>query len=328
MPLKILVTAKRVEDPESKISVKPDGTGIVTEGLNYKINPFDEIAVEEASAAEGKHGGEVMVASIGGRQVPDRDPPALAMGADRGLWSARGGAGPGVGRGDPGEGRRAREARPRHPRQAEIDDDQNQTGQYLAERLGWSQATFASKTRVLESEAEQKKHPASSRSPPTGRSSPWCARWTAGSTTLEVSLPAVVTTDLRLNKPRFASLPGIMKAKKKEVKELPAAELGVDAAPQVMVKKLSAPPAQGGIKVGGRERAVGEAARTKRRSSEAIATERDHVQRPHRGGASRAGISKGDPQRARRGAGARAADRSGTLTVPSWARTPRRSPTS
>src|SRR5512143_162463 len=85
MPLKILVTAKRVEDPESKIKVKPDGTGIVTDGVNYKVNPFDEIAVEEALRLKEKHGGEVIVASIGGDKSMTEIRAALAMGADRGL---------------------------------------------------------------------------------------------------------------------------------------------------------------------------------------------------------------------------------------------------
>jgi electron transfer flavoprotein beta subunit len=130
-----------------------------------------------------------------------------------------------------------------------IDDDQNQAGQYLAERLGLAQATFASKTDSLESEAEQKKVPGLVLGQ-DGKTLSVVREVDGGVETLEVKLPAVVTTDLRLNKPRFASLPGIMKAKKKEVKEIPAASLGVDLAPKVVVKKLEEPPKRkGGQKV-------------------------------------------------------------------------------
>jgi electron transfer flavoprotein beta subunit len=130
-----------------------------------------------------------------------------------------------------------------------IDDDQNQTGQYLAERLGLGQATFASKHESLESEAEAKKQPGIALSA-DGKSAQVVREVDGGVETLEVRLPAVVTTDLRLNKPRFASLPGIMKAKKKELKEIPAAELGVDLAPKVVVRKLAEPPKRkGGVKV-------------------------------------------------------------------------------
>ena len=117
--MKILVTAKRVEDPESKIKVKPDGTGIVTEGLKYKINPFDEIAVEEALRLVAKHGGEVVVVSIGGKEVQEQLRHALAMGAaPRGVGEPRGPAGSAGRRRAAPEGRREGEARPRHPRQA------------------------------------------------------------------------------------------------------------------------------------------------------------------------------------------------------------------
>jgi len=238
MPLKILVTAKRVEDPESKIKVKPDGTGIVTDGVNYKMNPFDEISVEEALRLKEKHGGEVVVASIGGDKSVLEIRAALAMGADRGVLVKH------EGPLDPAEkpdlvllGKQS------------IDDDQNQAGQYLAARLGAPQATFASKTESLESEAEAKKQPGLVLSA-DGRKLSVVREVDGGVETLELTLPAVVTTDLRLNKPRFASLPGIMKAKKKEVKELPAASLGVDLAPKVVVKKLAEPPARkGGVKV-------------------------------------------------------------------------------
>jgi electron transfer flavoprotein beta subunit len=250
MALKILVTAKRVEDPESKIKVKPDGSGIVTEGVNYKMNPFDEIAVEEALRLKEKHGGEVVVASIGGDKSVTELRAALAMGADRGILVRHDGAL------DPVvvSSLLAKVVEQEKPDlvilgKQSIDDDQNQAGQYLAERLGLGQATFASKTESLESEAEQKKVPGLVLGA-DGKSLQVVREIDGGVETLELRLPAVVTTDLRLNKPRFASLPGIMKAKKKEVKDIPAASLGVDLAPKVVVKKLEEPPKRkGGQKV-------------------------------------------------------------------------------
>jgi electron transfer flavoprotein beta subunit len=145
MPLKTMVTAKRVEDPESKIRVKPDGSGIVTDGVSYKMNPFDEIAVEEALRLRERHGGEVVVVSIGGERSVTELRAALAMGADRGVL--------------------VRHEGPLYPvvlsailgglheldkpdlvllGKQSIDDDQNQAGNYLAERFGLAPATFAS----------------------------------------------------------------------------------------------------------------------------------------------------------------------------------------
>ena len=250
MPLKILVTAKRVEDPESKIKVKPDGSGIVTEGVNYKMNPFDEIAVEEALRLKEKHGGEVVVASIGPDKNVTEIRAALAMGADRGVIVKHDGAL------DPVivSAILAKLCESEKPDlvilgKQSIDDDQNQAGQYLAARLGRPQATFASKKESLESEAETKKVPGLVLAA-DGKSLQVVREVDGGVETLEVRLPAVVTTDLRLNKPRFASLPGIMKAKKKPVQEIPAASLGVDLAPKVVVKTLATPPARkGGVKV-------------------------------------------------------------------------------
>jgi electron transfer flavoprotein beta subunit len=130
-----------------------------------------------------------------------------------------------------------------------IDDDQNQAGQYLAARLGRPQATFASKKESLESEAETKKLPGLALSA-DGKVLTVVREVDGGVETLALKLPAVVTTDLRLNKPRFASLPGIMKAKKKPVQELAAASLGVELTPRVVVKKLAEPPARkGGVKL-------------------------------------------------------------------------------
>ena len=250
MALKILVTAKRVEDPESKIRVKPDGSGIVTDGVNYKLNPFDEIAIEEALRLKEAHGGEVVVTSIGGDKSQTEIRAALAMGADRGILVRHDGAL------DPVvvSALLAKLCDQEKPDlvllgKQSIDDDQNQAGQYLAARLCWPQGTFASKTDSLESEAEQKKQPGLKLGA-DGKRLTVVREVDGGLETLELSLPAVVTCDLRLNKPRFASLPGIMKAKKKELKDLPAASLGVDLAPKVAVKALAEPPKRkGGVKV-------------------------------------------------------------------------------
>jgi electron transfer flavoprotein beta subunit len=250
MPMKILVTAKRVEDPESRIRVKPDGSGIVTDGVSYKLNPFDEIAVEEALRLREAHGGEVVVATIGLEPAVTELRAALAMGADRGVLVRHDGAL------DPGVvaallERLVLEEKPDLVLlgKQSVDDDQNQTGQLLAGRLGWPQATFASKQESLESEAEQAKRPGLLRSTDGARLR--VAREIDGGVeTLELALPAVVTVDLRLNRPRFASLPGIMKAKKKEVKVLPAAGMGVPLAPAVVVRRLREPPRRaGGAKV-------------------------------------------------------------------------------
>jgi electron transfer flavoprotein beta subunit len=250
MPLKILVTAKRVEDPESKIKVKPDGTGIVTDGVNYKMNPFDEIAVEEGLRLKEKHGGEVIVASIGADKSMTEIRAALAMGADRGILVKHDGPL------DPVvvSAILAKVTELEKPDlvllgKQSIDDDQNQAGQYLAARLGLPQGTFASKTESLESEAEQKKVPGLKLAA-DGQRLQVVREIDGGVETLDLSLPAVVTVDLRLNKPRFASLPGIMKAKKKELKELAAGSLGADLTPRVVVRKLLEPPARkGGLKV-------------------------------------------------------------------------------
>jgi electron transfer flavoprotein beta subunit len=250
MALKILVTAKRVEDPESRIRVRPDGLGIVTEGVNYKMNPFDEIAVEEALRLKEKHGGEVVVAAIGGEKSAVEIRAALAMGADRAILVRHDGLQ------DPVvcSGLLAKLFEREKPDllilgKQSIDDDQAHTGQYLAERLGLPQATCASKEESLESAAEQGRQPGLLLSA-DGKRLAVVREVDGGVETLDLALPAVVTTDLRLNKPRFASLPGIMKAKKKELTELRAADLGVDLEPKVRVKKLVEPPKRkGGVKV-------------------------------------------------------------------------------
>ena len=249
--MKILVTAKRVEDPESKIKVKADGSGIIQEGLKYKMNPFDEIAVEEGLRLTAKHGGEVVVVSIGSKDVQEQLRHALAMGAARAVWVNHAGPLDPMG----AAGLLQKVVDKEKPDlcilgKQSIDDDQGQTGQYLAEWLGWGQATFASKLDSLESEAEKAKTPALELSADS-HSIRVVREVDSGLTTLECTLPAVVTTDLRLNQPRYASLPGIMKAKNKPVEELTPAALGVDITLQVEVVRLTPPPARkAGVKVG------------------------------------------------------------------------------
>ena len=249
--MKILVTAKRVEDPESKIKVKADGSGIVQEGLKYKMNPFDEIAVEEGLRLVAKHGGEVVVVSIGPKEVQEQLRHALAMGAARGVWVNH--AGPLDPMGAAGLLQKVVEKEKPDVcilGKQSIDDDQSQTGQYLAEWLGWSQGTFASKLDSLESEAEKSKAPALELSS-DGKTLQVVREVDSGLSTLACTLPAVVTTDLRLNQPRYASLPGIMKAKSKPVEELTPQALGVDVGLKVEVLRLTPPPARkAGVKVG------------------------------------------------------------------------------
>ena len=242
--MKILVTAKRVEDPESKIKVKPDGTGIVQEGLKYKVNPFDAIAVEEGLRLVAKHQGEVVVVSIGGKEVQEQLRHALAMGAHRAIW---------LNHSAPLDQMRVAELLQKIAQREKpdlvilgkqsIDDDQNQVGQYLAEWLGWPQATFASKVESFESEQEKNKVPALVISS-DGKKVRVVREVDGGLAVVDCQLPAVVTTDLRLNDPRYATLPGIMKAKSKPLEELTPASLGVEVTPQLQILKMSSPPAR------------------------------------------------------------------------------------
>ncbi len=226
--MKTLVTVKRVPDPETTIRVKPDGSGIVTDNVKYVINPFDEIAIEEALRIKEKLGGEVILASIGAKVVTEQLRTGLAMGADRAvlilceqeldsLAVARVFA------------KLVENEKPElvvMGKQA-IDDDSNQAGQMLAALLDWPQATFASK---VEFAADQ-------------QSVQVTREVDGGLETVGFSLPGIITADLRLNEPRYASLPGIMKARKKEIKEVPIADLGADATPRLKVQKLE-PPAK------------------------------------------------------------------------------------
>jgi electron transfer flavoprotein beta subunit len=234
--VKTLVTVKRVPDPETTIRVKPDGSGIVTDNVKYVINPFDEIAIEEALRIKEKlGGGEVILVSIGAKVVSEQLRTGLAMGADRAIFVAceQELDSLAVAR------LLAKIVEKENPdillmgKQA-IDDDANQAGQMLAALLGWPQATFASK---VELSADQK-------------SVQVTREVDGGLETIAFTLPGIITADLRLNEPRYASLPGIMKARKKEIKEIPASELGADITPRLKVQKLEPPPKkQAGKKV-------------------------------------------------------------------------------
>ncbi|WP_458759794.1 electron transfer flavoprotein subunit beta/FixA family protein [Afipia sp. TerB] len=232
--MKVLVPVKRVVDYNVKIRVKSDGTGVELANVKMSMNPFDEIAVEEAlRLKEAGKATEVVVVSIGPAQASETIRTGLAMGADRGiLVKAEGTVEPlavakilkAV----------AEEEKPGLiilGKQA-IDDDSNQTGQMLAALLGWAQATFASKVEVDGSDFKVTREV------------------DGGLQTVKVKGPAIVTTDLRLNEPRYASLPNIMKAKKKPIDEKTADAYGVDLAPRLEILKTSEPPGRSaGVKV-------------------------------------------------------------------------------
>jgi electron transfer flavoprotein beta subunit len=253
--VKILVTVKRVPDPNATIKVKPDGTGIITENLKYVINPFDEIAIEEALRLKAG-GAEVVLMSVGAKTCSEQLRTGLAMGADRAILvlAEQELDSLAVARIFQKVVQDEKADLVLMGKQA-IDDDANQTGQMLAALLGWPQATFASKAESLESENEKKGIPAVVLSGGTGAQV--VREVDGGLETIQVPLPAVITADLRLNTPRYASLPGIMKARKKELKEIPVASLGVDITPKVKVLKLEPPSKrQAGRKVGSVEELV------------------------------------------------------------------------
>jgi electron transfer flavoprotein beta subunit len=235
--VKILVTVKRVPDPETVIKITPDGVGITTDNVKWVINPFDEIAIEEALRIKEKASGtEVVLVSIGQKTAQEQLRTGLAMGADRAILVLTDQAI------EPLAVARVLQKLVDQEKpelvvmgKQAIDDDSNCAGQMLAELLGWPQATFASK---VELGGDQK-------------SAKVTREVDGGLETIAVPVPAVVTADLRLNEPRYASLPGIMKARKKELKEIPLADLGVDATPKVKILKLETPPKRtGGRKVG------------------------------------------------------------------------------
>ena len=232
--MKVLVAVKRVVDYNVKVRVKSDGSGVDTAGVKMSMNPFDEIAVEEAVRLKEKGAAtEIVALSAGAAACQETLRTALALGADRAVLVQS-----------------DAELQPlavakllkavvdkEQPRlvilgKQAIDDDSNQTGQMLAALLGWGQATFASK---LEVDGEQ-------------------ARVTrevdGGLETLELALPLVLTTDLRLNEPRYVTLPNIMKAKKKPLDTVTPEQLGVDVSPRLKTLKVAEPPKRGaGVKV-------------------------------------------------------------------------------
>jgi electron transfer flavoprotein beta subunit len=238
--MKVLVPVKRVVDYNVKVRVKSDGTGVDIANVKMSMNPFDEIAVEEAvRLKEGKEhhaagtATEIVVVSIGVTQAQETLRTAMAIGADRGILVET-----------------TEELQPlavakllkalvekEQPQliilgKQAIDDDANQTGQMLAALTDLPQATFASKVEVADGKATVTREV------------------DGGLETIQLSLPAVITTDLRLNEPRYVTLPNIMKAKKKPLEVVKPADLGVDVAPRIKTLKVSEPPKRSaGIKV-------------------------------------------------------------------------------
>jgi electron transfer flavoprotein beta subunit len=231
--VKVLVAVKRVVDYNVKIRVKSDNSGVETANVKMSMNPFDEIAVEEAvRLKEAGNVSEIVAVSMGPAQCQETLRTALAMGADRAilvhsdddlqplavakLLKAL------VAKESPDVVILGKQA---------IDDDSNQTGQMLAALLGWPQGTFASKMEVADGLKITREID-------------------GGLETVALKLPAVVTTDLRLNTPRYASLPNIMKAKKKPLETLSPTDMGVDTAPRLTILKVEEPPVrQAGVKV-------------------------------------------------------------------------------
>ena len=232
--MKVLVPVKRVLDYNLKVKVKSDQSGVDLSNLKMSMNPFCEIAVEEAVRLKEKGVvTEIVAVSIGAEQAQETIRTALAMGADRGiLVKVDGDVEPlavakilkGIVEAESPQmvilGKQA------------IDDDSNQTGQMLAALLGWPQGTFAFKLDVA------------------GEKVTVVREVDGGLQTVALDLPAIITTDLRLNEPRYASLPNIMKAKKKPIDVKAASDYGVDTTPRLKVLKVTEPPKrQGGVKV-------------------------------------------------------------------------------
>jgi electron transfer flavoprotein beta subunit len=232
--MKILVSVKRVLDYNLKPRVKADGSGVDLANVKLSMNPFDEIAVEEAVRLKEKGiATEVVAVSIGEAKAQETLRTALAMGADRAILVVHDGVAEPLavakilkaiaGEEQPGMIILGKQA---------IDDDSNQTGQMLAALLGWPQGTFASKVEV------------------TGEKVAVTREIDGGLETVSLKLPAIVTTDLRLNEPRYASLPNIMKAKSKPLAQKTPADYGVDMTPRLTTLKVNEPPARkAGIKV-------------------------------------------------------------------------------
>lgn len=232
--MKVLVPVKRVIDYNVKVRVKADQTGVELANVKMSMNPFDEISVEQAiRLKEAGVAEEIIAVSIGAQQCQETIRTALAMGADRGVHVLH------DGETEPLAVAKMLKvlADKEGPtliivgKQA-IDDDSNQTGQMLAALLGWGQATFVSDIEVEGKELKATREV------------------DGGLETIVVKLPAVVTTDLRLNEPRYASLPNIMKAKKKPIDQVSPAELGVDPEPRLEILKVAEPPKrESGVKV-------------------------------------------------------------------------------
>ena len=237
--MKVLVPVKRVIDFNVKVRVKSDGTGVELTNVKMSMNPFDEIAVEEAlRLKEAGKASEVVVVSIGPAQAAETIRTGLAMGADRGVHVKVDGPVEPLAVAKLLKGV-AEEEKPGLiilGKQA-IDDDCNQTGQMLAALLGWGQATFASKLEV------------------EGADFKVTREVDGGLQTVKIKGPAIVTTDLRLNEPRYASLPNIMKAKKKPIDEKTAEQYGVDLTPRLEIVKTAEP---GGRKAGVKVKDVAE----------------------------------------------------------------------
>jgi len=222
--VKILATAKRVTDPEMKIKVKSDGSGIELSSMKYKVNPFDEIAIEESLRIIEDKGGEVVVVSIGSEEAQFEIRSCLAMGGHRGILV--------VTQDELDADAIARimvkvveEEKPDivlMGKQA-VDNDENQAAQLLAEYLCWGQACFASNVEITDNKAKVHREV------------------DGGTEVIEIDLPGVISADLRLNEPRYAKLPDILKAKKKEIKKMTPSELGVDTTPKVVIKKYDEP---------------------------------------------------------------------------------------
>ena len=237
--MKILVPVKRVIDYNVKVRVKGDGSGVDLANVKMSMNPFDEIAVEEAIRLKEKGAAtEIVAVSIGVKQAQETLRTALAMGADRAILVVA-------------AEEAATDIEPlavakilkavvdqEQPRlviagKQAIDNDMNATGQMLAALLGWGQATFASKVEIADGKAVVTREV------------------DGGLQTIAVTLPAIVTVDLRLNEPRYASLPNIMKAKKKPLEEKTAADYGVDVTPRLTVVKTTEPATRkAGVRVG------------------------------------------------------------------------------
>ncbi|MCK8517261.1 electron transfer flavoprotein subunit beta/FixA family protein [Methylonatrum kenyense] len=233
--MKILVPVKRVVDYNVKIRVKADGSDVETANVKMSMNPFDEIAVEEAvRLKEAGHADEVIAVTIGGSQCQDVLRTALAMGADRGMLLETDAELQPLAVATLLQALVERES----PRivilgKQAIDDDAGQTGQMLAALLGWAQGTFASEVR------------------PDGEELLVTREIDGGLETVALRLPAVVTADLRLNEPRFAKLPAIMKAKKKPLETVTPEELGVTVEQRLKVLQVAEPPErEGGVRVG------------------------------------------------------------------------------